>query len=118
EFVNLFDIYLPLVDGTFIFDNSMGRHELLAQKTVDRQFAIINHPTFNELKNNMTTVEKQLELRDKILLGLEKTYEKLIEFKKQKNSGFGHERQQDRKDQARRNPRSEKTTMSKMLEGP
>lgn len=34
----------------------------------------------------MTTVEKQLELRDKILVGLEKVYEKLIEYKKQKNS--------------------------------
>lgn len=34
----------------------------------------------------MTTVEKQLELRDKIILGLEKVYEKLIEFKKQKNT--------------------------------
>ena len=34
----------------------------------------------------MTTVEKQLELRDKILIGLEKVYEKLIEFKKQKNT--------------------------------
>ncbi len=34
----------------------------------------------------MTTVEKQIELRNKILLGLEKAYEKLIEFKKQKKS--------------------------------
>ena len=34
----------------------------------------------------MTTVEKQIELRNKILLGLEKAYEKLIEFKKQKNT--------------------------------
>lgn len=34
----------------------------------------------------MTTVEKQKELRDKILVGLEKVYERLIEFKKQKNS--------------------------------
>ncbi len=34
----------------------------------------------------MTTVEKQMELRNKILLGLEKVYIKLIEFKKQKNS--------------------------------
>ncbi len=32
------------------------------------------------------TVEKQMELKDKILVGLEKVYEKLIEFKKQKNS--------------------------------
>ena len=34
----------------------------------------------------MTTDEKQLELRDNILIGLEKVYEKLIEFKKQKNT--------------------------------
>jgi len=34
----------------------------------------------------MTTVEKQIELYDKILLGLEKVYEKLIEYKKQKNT--------------------------------
>ncbi len=34
----------------------------------------------------MTTVEEQIELRDKILLGLEIVYERLIEFKKQKNT--------------------------------
>ena len=34
----------------------------------------------------MTTKEKQIELRDKILLGLEKVYERLIEFKKQKKT--------------------------------
>ena len=34
----------------------------------------------------MTTVEKQIELRDKILVGLDKVYDKLIEFKKQKNT--------------------------------
>ncbi len=34
----------------------------------------------------MTTTEKQAELYNKILLGLEKVYEKLLEFKKQKNS--------------------------------
>ena len=34
----------------------------------------------------MTTVEKQIELRSKILIGLDKVYEKLIEFKKQKNT--------------------------------
>lgn len=32
------------------------------------------------------TIEKQIELKDKILVGLEKVYEKLIEFKKQKQS--------------------------------
>ncbi len=34
----------------------------------------------------MTTIEKQTELYNKILAGLEKVYEKLLEFKKQKNS--------------------------------
>lgn len=29
---NLFDIYLPIVDGALIFDNSYGKHELIAQK--------------------------------------------------------------------------------------
>ncbi len=34
----------------------------------------------------MTTVEEQIELRDKIQTGLKKSYEKLIEFKKQKGT--------------------------------
>ena len=34
----------------------------------------------------MTTIEKQNELYNKILYGLEKVYEGLIEFKKQKNT--------------------------------
>ena len=34
----------------------------------------------------MTTVKKQIELYDKILLGFDKVYEKLIEFKKEKNT--------------------------------
>lgn len=34
----------------------------------------------------MTTVEKQKELKDKILIGLEKVYERLVEFKKYKNT--------------------------------
>ena len=34
----------------------------------------------------MTTTEIQIEEKNKILKGLEKTYEKLLEFKKAKNS--------------------------------
>lgn len=34
----------------------------------------------------MTTIEKQFEMRDKILLGLERAYGKLIAYKKQKNT--------------------------------
>ena len=48
---NLFDIYLPIVDGAFVFDNSTGKHELLAQKTVDGNLSIIDVTKFNEIKN-------------------------------------------------------------------
>jgi hypothetical protein len=34
----------------------------------------------------MTQKDKQIELKDKIVKGLEKVYERLIEFKKTKNS--------------------------------
>lgn len=34
----------------------------------------------------MTTLEIQIEEKNKILKGLEKTYEKLLEFKKAKNT--------------------------------
>lgn len=34
----------------------------------------------------MNTVEKRIEFKNKILKGLEMVYEKLTEFKKQKNS--------------------------------
>lgn len=34
----------------------------------------------------MTTIEIQTQEKNKILKGLEKVYEKLLEFKKQKNS--------------------------------
>ena len=38
--INLFEIYLPIVDGALIFDNSFGKSELLASKTVDGQLKI------------------------------------------------------------------------------
>lgn len=34
----------------------------------------------------MITIERQTEIKNKILIGLERVYERLIEFKKQKNS--------------------------------
>ena len=48
---NLFETYLPTVDGAFIFDNSAGEPQLVAEKTVDGEFAIIDEMKFNELKN-------------------------------------------------------------------
>lgn len=48
---NLFEIYLPIVDGALIFDNSYGKHELIAQKTVDNHIDVINDKKFKELKS-------------------------------------------------------------------
>ncbi|NCT14504.1 MAG: zeta toxin [Flavobacteriales bacterium CG18_big_fil_WC_8_21_14_2_50_32_9] len=47
---NLFKIYLPIVDGALIFDNSEGKHELLALKTIDGNLNIIDKHKFNQLK--------------------------------------------------------------------
>lgn len=47
---NLFDIYLPIIDGALIFDNSNGKHELLAQKNIVGDLEIIDSIKFNELK--------------------------------------------------------------------
>ena len=47
---NLFEIYLPIVDGALLFDNSNGKHQLLAQKTIDGKIKIIDNSKYNELK--------------------------------------------------------------------
>lgn len=47
---NLFDIYLPIVDGAFIFDNSNGKHEIIAQKTIVDNLIILDELKFNVLK--------------------------------------------------------------------
>lgn len=47
---NLFEIYLEIVDGTLIFDNSYGKHELIAQKFENEQIIILNSEKFNRLK--------------------------------------------------------------------
>lgn len=48
---NLFDLYLPIVEGALIFDNSEGKHELLADKQTDGSMNIVNQEKFNLLKN-------------------------------------------------------------------
>jgi predicted ABC-type ATPase len=47
---NLFDIYLPIVDGALIFDNSEGKHELLADMKIDGLLNILNQEKFILLK--------------------------------------------------------------------
>lgn len=48
--INLFDIYLEIVDGTLIFDNSYGKHELIAQKIEKEDLIIFDLEKFKQLK--------------------------------------------------------------------
>ena len=50
--VNLFAIYIDMVDICYIFDNSEGRKELIAQKERHRGIVIYNNDKFNLMKNN------------------------------------------------------------------
>jgi len=46
---NLFNIYLPIVDDALIFDNSEGKHELIAEKSANSNIIIINNQKYNNL---------------------------------------------------------------------
>ena len=48
---NLFEIYLPIADEVMIFDNSEGKHDLIAKKTLETEIDIISEIKFNKLKN-------------------------------------------------------------------
>lgn len=48
---NLFEIYLSIVDEVLIFDNSEGKHDLIAEKIFDAEINIINKNKFNKLKS-------------------------------------------------------------------
>ncbi|MGJ1433071.1 zeta toxin family protein [Sphingobacterium spiritivorum] len=62
---NLFDIYLPIVDGALIFDNSEGQHKLLADKHTDGSLNIVNHEKFNLLKNYYDSIRSTANRRKK-----------------------------------------------------
>jgi predicted ABC-type ATPase len=47
---NLFNIYIPIVDRVLIFDNSLGEHELLAQKAKQGGMSIIDLEKYNQIK--------------------------------------------------------------------
>jgi predicted ABC-type ATPase len=48
---NLFEIYLPIADEIMIFDNSEGKHHLIAKKTIETEIDILDAVKFNKLKN-------------------------------------------------------------------
>lgn len=47
---NLFDIYLPIVDGALIFDNSFGKHILIGKKTIGLELEVTDNSKFDLLK--------------------------------------------------------------------
>ena len=48
---NLFEIYLPIIDGALIFDNSFGKYDLFAEIQIDGLLKVINKDKFNLLKS-------------------------------------------------------------------
>jgi predicted ABC-type ATPase len=46
---NLFEIYLPIVDDILIFDNSEGKHELIAEKSNEVDIIVLNRLKYNKL---------------------------------------------------------------------
>lgn len=48
---NLFEIYLSIVDEVLIFDNSEGKHDLIAEKIFDAEINIVNENKFVKLKS-------------------------------------------------------------------
>lgn len=48
---NLFEIYLTIVDEAMIFDNSEGKPDLIAEKTLTSEIDILNEIKFSKLKN-------------------------------------------------------------------
>lgn len=85
---NLFDIYLSVVDEVLIYDNSGGKPELIAEKTLESEITILNEVKFNKLKKNTMKTYKRTPNQTKIIEGMDKVYEKLIEFKKKMNSNW------------------------------
>ena len=45
---NLFDIYIEIVDGTLIYDNSYGKHELIAQKIEQEKIIVLDIKKYNK----------------------------------------------------------------------
>lgn len=48
---NLFGIYLSIVDGALIYDNSYGKHELIAHKMGVSELEVVDENKFKQLKN-------------------------------------------------------------------
>lgn len=101
---NLFNIYLPISDKVFIFDNSNGEKLLIAKKDLDASLIIYDQGKLllmmkqmkddhNSVSEHDASYEKASiaesetdELTAKILKGLDLAYQRLVE-KTRKNGG-------------------------------
>lgn len=54
---NLFDIYLEIVDQALLFDNSEGKHELIAKKSRDSAIIAVSKDKYYQLKQFNETAE-------------------------------------------------------------
>jgi len=54
---NLFDIYLEIVDQALLFDNSEGKHELIAKKSRDSAIIAVSKDKYYQLKRSNETAE-------------------------------------------------------------
>ena len=48
---NLFEIYLPIADEVMIFDNSEGKHDLIAEKIFNSEIHVLNEKKCDQLKS-------------------------------------------------------------------
>lgn len=48
---NLFEIYMAIADDVLIYDNSEGRPDLIAQKTLMSEIEILNEIKFSKIKH-------------------------------------------------------------------
>ena len=56
---NLFDIYLPMVDVTLIYDNSNIKHVFVAKKELKSDIQIINNQSFNKITEKYDYTSKK-----------------------------------------------------------
>jgi predicted ABC-type ATPase len=49
---NLFNIYLEMVDEAMIFDNSEGKHELIAEKSGDSAIIALSFDKYQQFKQS------------------------------------------------------------------
>lgn len=83
---NFFNLFIPRVDNWLFVNNSGDNYEIIAEGALGEE-TVNNSKKGVSLKENIMDSKEQLkEERDRIVKGLEETYKRLVEYKKQKKS--------------------------------